>query len=102
MSNTKKLIEGKKVIPIEYIHLTTGYVLIISWVISYFSQWLEMFLAWAIFGCMYISMSDIWECSKCTNELCSLKHKNRRIKAYAWMTLSVILLIFYLSSFVLL
>jgi len=77
--------------PIEYIHLTTWYILILSWVLSYFSGWIEMFLAWTIFWCMYVSMSDIWECSKCWNELCSLRHKNRRLIAFIWLGLSLVL-----------
>lgn len=82
--------------PIEWIHLATGYLLILSGVFAYFVEWFGMFLSWAIFGCMYISMSDIWECSKCSNELCSFKHKNRRITAYAGFMLSILLLGYYL------
>jgi len=98
MNSVSAKFQFKHIFPIEYIHLATGYILILSGIMSYFSQGFEMFLAWAIFGCMYISMSDIWECSKCSNELCSFKHKNRRIKAFAGMILSLILLGFYIIS----
>jgi len=82
-------------VPIEYIHLLIWYILMFSWVLSYFLHGIEMLLAWAIFWCMYISMSDIWECSKCWNELCSFCHRNRRVKAYLWLILSLILFIYY-------
>lgn len=90
----------KYLIPIEWLHLITGYILIISGISAYFTEWLGMFLSWWIFGCMYISMSDIWEKSKSNKEKQWLLHKNRRFTAYIWFILSVILLWYYIFQII--
>ena len=50
-------------------------------------------LSWAIFGAMYISMSNIGECKMCSQEKASKKHKIRVASAYLGAILSVWLLI---------
>lgn len=94
------LIMKKYLLPIEGLHLMTWYVLIISGIGAYFTEWLGMFLSWWIFGCMYISMSDIWENSKSIEEKQWLLHKNRRFTAYAGLIFSVILLWYYVFQMI--
>lgn len=85
----------KKIFTVEYLHLATGILLIISGLLS-LKEGLDMLLAWAIFGAMYISMSDIGECKMCCEEKASKKHKIRTMAAYLGFTLSIILVVYLL------
>ena len=93
-----KNIMEKRLLPIEWLHLAAGYLLIASWVLSYFIHGIEMFISWCVFGCMYISMSDIWENDKKYSEINSVAHRNRRLKWYLGALLSGWLVVYYLSN----
>jgi hypothetical protein len=83
----------KTILSVENIHLFTGIILITAGVLSYQSADLSMMLSWSIFGAMYISMSDIGECTMCTTEKASKKHKIRIFAAYLGAILSIWLFI---------
>jgi len=89
-------------ISIETLHLIAGFSLVISGILVYFIDGFEMALSWAIFGAMYISMSDVGE-----NEMSEekLKHRNhiiRRIFGYVGAILGLVLIFYYISNFIVL
>ena len=89
----------KKMLIIEKLHLFTGFTLILAGLISYIPEGISTTLSWAIFGAMYISMSDIGENSMSDTEKASINHKIRTAAAYLGAILSAALLIYYIVSF---
>jgi len=83
----------KKFLTIENLHLLTGAILILSGILSYQKDGLGATLSWAIFGAMYISMSDIGESKMSDNEKTAVNHKVRTVAAYLGAGLSSWLLI---------
>ncbi len=88
----------KYIIPIENLHLIAGFSLIISGGLVYFIDGFEMALSWAIFGAMYISMSDIGEDEMNEDKLNHPNHLIRRLFGYLGAALSVVLVLFYLNK----
>ena len=87
----------KYFISIEKLHLIAGLSLVISGGIVYFIDGVEMALSWAIFGAMYISMSDIGEDEMNDQKRNHLNHKTRRLFGYLGASFSIILVLFYTS-----
>jgi hypothetical protein len=92
----------KYLISIERLHLIAGYCLVLSSILVYFIDGFEMALSWAIFGAMYISMSDVGE-----NEMTEVKqnhssHLTRRFFAYVGAILGLALVLFYIGKLFLL
>ena len=83
----------KKLLSVENLHLFTGGILILAGIKNFASAGVSGMLSWAIFGAMYISMSNIGECKMCSQEKASKKHKIRVASAYLGAILSVWLLI---------
>jgi hypothetical protein len=90
--------EKKKLISIENLHLISGSSLIISAILVYFIDGIEMTLSWGIFGAMYISMSDIGEDEMSKEKLKHLNHKVRRLFGYFGAYFSIVLVLFYLNK----
>ena len=88
----------KYFIPIEKLHLLAGLSLVISGALVYFIEGVEMALSWAIFGAMYISMSDIGENEMSEQKRNHSNHKTRRIFGYLGAFFSIILVILYTSK----
>ncbi len=82
-------------ISIETLHLIAGFSLVISGILAYFTDGLEMALSWAIFGAMYISMSDIGEGEMSENKLNHRNHMIRRLFGYVGAGLGLVLIFFY-------
>lgn len=82
-------------ISIETLHLIAGFSLVISGILAYFTDGLEMALSWAIFGAMYISMSDIGEDEMSENKLNHRNHMIRRLFGYVGAGLGLVLIFFY-------
>ncbi|MCG8386917.1 MAG: hypothetical protein MJA30_15325 [Cytophagales bacterium] len=91
----------KYVINIETLHLIAGSSLIISGILVYFIDSFEMALSWAIFGAMYISMSDIGESDMSIEKLNHRNHIIRRLFGYVGAGLGVVLVLFYLDKLLL-
>lgn len=89
-------------ISIEKLHLIAGCSLVISGAIVYIIDGVEMGLSWAIFGAMYISMSDIGEDEMSEQKRNHSNHKIRRLFGYLGSAFSIILVLFYLSKVLLL
>jgi len=87
-----------KKVSIELLHLIAGFSLVVSGVLAYFAEGIDMALSWGIFGAMYISMSDIGEDEMSDEKRKHLKHRNRRLFGYMGATLSVFLILFYLKQ----
>lgn len=85
-------------ISIERLHLVSGFLLVISGILVYFIEGFEMALSWAIFGSMYISMSDIGEDEMTVQKRNHSNHKIRRLFGYAGAALSISLVFFYLKQ----
>lgn len=83
-------------ISIEKLHLIAGGALVISGGLVYFIEGVEMALSWAIFGAMYVSMSDIGEAEMCDQKRNHLHHKVRRLFGYLGAVFSIVLVFFYL------
>ena len=94
---SRKILEAVRLIPIETLHLVAGYGLIVSGLLAFSVHGLEMALSWAIFGSMYISMSDVGENEMSQEKLRSRKHVLRRIFGYAGALLTLCLVLYYLS-----
>ncbi len=88
----------KYFISIEKLHIIAGLSLVISGGIVYFIDGIEMALSWAIFGAMYISMSDIGENEMSEQKRNHLNHKIRRLFGYLGASFSIILVLFYISK----
>ena len=88
----------KYIISIETLHLIAGFSLVISGILVYFIDGFEMALSWAIFGAMYISMSDIGESEMSAEKLNRPNHYVRRLFGYVGATLSLVLVFFYLNK----
>jgi hypothetical protein len=88
----------KYIISIETLHLIAGFSLVISGILVYFIDGFEMALSWAIFGAMYISMSDIGESEMSAEKLNRPNHHIRRIFGYVGASLSLALVFFYLNK----
>jgi hypothetical protein len=84
----------KKRISIETLHLIAGFSLVLSGVLVYFIEGVEMALSWSIFGAMYVSMSDIGENEMTPEKRAHLSHLIRRLFGYFGAGFSVILVIF--------
>lgn len=84
-------------ISIENLHLIAGYSLIVSAVIVFFISGIEMSLSWAIFGSMYISMSDIGESEMSPQTLKSTRHQIRRLFGYIGALGGLALIAYYLT-----
>ena len=93
--------EKKYIISIERLHLVAGFSLVISGILVYFIEGFEMALSWAIFGAMYISMSDIGENDMSTEKLNHPSHIIRRLFGYAGAGLGMVLVLFYLGKLLL-
>ena len=91
----------KYVIAIETLHLIAGSSLVISGILVYFVDGFEMALSWAIFGAMYISMSDIGENDMSTEKLNHPNHIIRRLFGFVGAGLGVILVLFYCGKLLL-
>ena len=90
--------EKKYIISIENLHLIAGFSLVISGILVYFINGLEMALSWIIFGAMYISMSDIGEADMTLEKLNQRNHKIRRLFGYVGAGSSVVLVLFYIQT----
>jgi hypothetical protein len=88
----------KKRISIETLHLIAGFSLVLSGVLVYFIDGVEMALSWSIFGAMYVSMSDIGENEMTPKKQAHLSHLIRRLFGYFGAGFSVLLVIFYLNK----
>lgn len=88
----------KYLISIETLHLIAGFSLVLSGILVYFIDGFEMALSWAIFGAMYISMSDIGEDEMSSEKRSHPRHLNRRLFGYVGASLGVILVIFYINK----
>ena len=80
----------KYLISIERLHLITGFTLVTSGVLAYFSSGIEAALSWVIFGAMYISMSDIGEDEMSEEKRNHRNHALRRAFAYFGAVFSVV------------
>jgi len=85
-------------VSIETLHLIAGFSLVLSGVLVYFIDGLEMALSWSIFGAMYISMSDIGEAEMSEEKCKQPNHIVRRLFAYSGAIFSVVLVLFYLNK----
>lgn len=99
--NANLRMEKKYFFSIELLHLIAGFSLVLSGILVYFINGLEMALSWSIFGAMYISMSDIGEAEMTIEKLNHPKHVIRRLFGYLGATFSVILVFFYLNKILL-
>ena len=97
MENMKK----KYLISIERLHLITGFTLVTSGVLAYFSSGIEATLSWVIFGAMYISMSDIGEDEMSEEKRNHRNHAIRRLFGYFGAVFSVVLALYYLNGILL-
>ena len=88
--------KNKHLISIETLHLIAGFSLVISGVLVYFIDGFEMALSWAIFGAMYISMSDVGENEMSEEKLKHRSHLIRRLFGYVGALLGVTLIIYYI------
>ena len=94
--------EKRYLISIERLHLIAGFSLIFSGILVYFIDGFEMSLSWAIFGAMYISMSDVGEDEMSEEKLKHKSHIVRRIFGYVGAILGIVLTFYYLSILTLL
>ncbi len=90
--------KNKYLISIEVLHLIAGFGLILSGILVYFISGIEMALSWAVFGAMYISMSDIGENEMTEDKKNHLKHKMRRAFGYLGAFLALFLVVYYLLN----
>lgn len=90
----------KHLISIEKLHLIAGFSLFASGVLAYFSIGIETALSWAIFGAMYISMSDIGEDEMSKEKLNHINHIIRRLFGYFGAIFSVVLMLYYLNNLI--
>jgi cytochrome c biogenesis protein CcdA len=88
----------RQLLSIETLHLIAGFSLVISGLIVFFIEGIEMALSWSIFGVMYISMSDIGEEEMSEEKRNSPNHLIRRIFGYIGAILSVFLMIHYMQN----
>ena len=95
------MMKKKYVISIERLHLIAGYSLVFAGMLVYFLDGFEMALSWAIFGAMYISMSDVGECEMDEEKLGHRNHVVRRLFGYVGAFLGVVLVLFYLGKLLL-
>ena len=86
----------KYFISIEKLHIIAGLTLVISGGIAYFNDGIEMALSWAIFGAMYISMSNIGENEMSEQKRNHSSHKIRRLFGYLGASFSIILVQLYI------
>ena len=94
--------EKRYLISIERLHLIAGFSLVFSGILVYFIDGFEMALSWAIFGAMYISMSDVGEDEMSEEKLKHKSHIIRRIFGYVGAILGIVLTFYYLSILTLL
>ena len=88
----------KYLVSIETLHLIAGFSLILSGILVYSIDGLEMALSWSIFGAMYISMSDIGEDEMSEEKRKQPRHVIRRLFGYSGAIFSVLLVLFYLNK----
>ncbi|MAA58154.1 MAG: hypothetical protein CL855_06795 [Cryomorphaceae bacterium] len=88
----------KYLVSIETLHLIAGFSLVLSGILVYFIDGLEMALSWSIFGAMYISMSDIGEAEMNEEKRKQPNHIIRRLFGYSGAIFSVLLVLFYLNK----
>lgn len=84
--------------PIENLHLLSGFSLIAAGIVAYFASGIEMSLGWMVFGAMFVSMSDIGEKEMSVEKRCCRRHRIRRTLGYVGVLGSVGLLLFYLAA----
>ena len=89
--------EKRYLISIERLHLIAGFSLVFSGILVFFIDGFEMSLSWAIFGAMYISMSDVGEDEMSEEKLKHKSHIIRRIFGYVGAILGIVLTFYYLS-----
>ena len=89
--------EKRYLISIERLHLIAGFSLVFSGILVFFIDGFEMSLSWAIFGAMYISMSDVGEDEMSEEKLKHKSHIVRRIFGYVGAILGIVLTFYYLS-----
>ena len=87
-------------ISIEALHLVAGFSLVTAGFLVYFINGIEMALSWAIFGAMYISMSDIGESEMSDDKLNEVNHFIRRLFGYFGALFSLGLVAFYLFQLI--
>ncbi len=87
-------------ISIERLHLIAGFSLVFSGILVYFVDGFEMSLSWAIFGAMYISMSDVGEDEMSGEKLKHKSHIVRRIFGYVGAILGIVLTFYYIICLV--
>lgn len=88
----------KYFISIERLHLIAGFSLVVSGILVYFIDGLEMALSWIIFGAMYISMSDIGENEMSEEKQNQPSHIVRRLFGYVGATFSIVLVVHYFDK----
>jgi hypothetical protein len=89
--------EKRYLISIERLHLIAGFSLVFSGILVYFIDGFEMSLSWAIFGAMYISMSDVGEDEMSEEKLKHKSHITRRIFGYVGAILGIVLTFYYIK-----
>ena len=92
--------KNKYLISIENLHLISGFSLVISGILVYFISGIEMALSWAVFGAMYISMSDIGEGEMSEQKRNGKNHFIRRFFGYTGTLLSLFLVVFYVAKLI--
>tara|TARA_B100000963_G_C22314094_1_gene531328 strand:+ start:364 stop:648 length:285 start_codon:yes stop_codon:yes gene_type:complete len=90
----------KYLISIEILHLIAGFSLVVSGILVFFIDGFEMALSWAIFGAMYISMSDVGENEMSEEKLRHRSHQIRRLFGYLGSVLGLTLTIYYVVNLV--
>ena len=92
--------KNRYLISIENLHLIAGFSLVLSGVLVYFIDGVEMALSWIIFGAMYISMSDIGEDEMSEEKLRNRRHVVRRMFGYVGAVSSLVLVGYYIKCLV--
>ncbi|RJU83939.1 MAG: hypothetical protein DWB99_01120 [Candidatus Poseidoniales archaeon] len=94
------LLNKKYLISIERLHLIAGFSLVLSGIMVYFIDGIEMALSWGVFGAMYISMSDIGEDDMSEEKRNQSSHSIRRLFGYAGASFSLVLVFYYLTKII--
>ena len=99
MLTISKADDSTPTISVEFLHFFTGACLVVCGGITYLPEGFGMMLSWAIFGAMYISMSDIGEDEMSPTNRASKRHQIRVYFAYFGALLSVVLLIYTIMQY---
>ena len=93
MLTLSKADDSVPTISVELLHFFTGACLVVCGGVTYLTEGFSMMLSWAIFGAMYISMSDIGEDEMSSSKRASKRHQIRVYFAYFGALLSIVLLV---------